>query len=462
MKFSLQQIADILGVGRDADSQVVAGGWSIDTRTIQPGDVFFALAGPRHDGHDYVAAAFAAGAVAAVVGRSWDTPDAGRAGFLYRVDDPLRALTQLAYEGRRRWDGTVVALTGSNGKTTTKEIVAALLATKMRVSKTVGNLNNEIGVPLTILRIDDDADAAVLELGMNHAGEIERLARLARPDVGLVTNVSAAHVGHFHSVEGVAAAKRELIDELSDDAVAVLNADDARVREFGEGRQGRTVTFGMAEPADYRAVDVELGPDGARFGFKRKDRKGQPLTFESHLPGRHNVLNMTAGLAVAVELGLEARWLRKAAAAIRPASMRGEIRPVGDWLVVDDCYNSNPAAAEAMLDVLAELPGKRKVAVLGEMLELGDSAAALHRQVGRKAAGAADLIVAVRGAAREIAEGAAESGAADGAVKFFEDADQAGAALRGLLQPGDTILFKGSRGVGLERALAAASAGGGR
>ena len=468
MRLSLRQIAEILGVGRDAEADIAATGWSIDTRTIEPGDCFFALAGPRYDGHDFVAAAFAAGAVAAVVGRSWDAPDAGRTGFLYRVDDPLGALTRLAFEARRGWGGAVVALTGSNGKTTTKEIIATLLGSKLRVSKSAGNLNNEIGVPLSILRIADDAEAAVLELGMNHAGEIRRLARLAKPDVGVVTNVSAAHIGYFDSVDGVAAAKRELIEELSPEAVAVLNGDDERVARFGEGRNGRTVTFGIDRPADYRAVDVRLLPEGARFGLKRQGRKGLPLEFESRLPGRHSVLNMTAGLAVAVELGLEARWLRKAAASVRPASMRGELRPVGDWLVVDDCYNSNPAAASAMLDLLAELPGRRKVAVLGEMLELGKGAPTLHREVGRRAAAKADLVIAVQGQAREIAAGAREAGlAAETAVKFFADAEQAGKALRDVLRPGDTVLFKGSRGVGLERALALAAtqpagAGGGR
>ncbi len=447
----------MLGNARDAAYGVTASGWSIDSRTVEPGDVFFALAGPRHDGHDYVAAAFAAGAVAAVVRREWDASDASRAGFLYRVDDPRRALWSLAAEVRRRWGGMVVAVTGSNGKTTTKEMIAALLSAKLVVSKTEGNLNNEIGLPLSILRIADDAQAAVLEMGMNHAGEIRRLAGLAKPNIGVVTNVSAAHLGHFASIDDIAAAKRELIEELAPDAAAVLNADDPRVRRFRESHRGRSVTFGMDEAADFRATGVELLEDGSRFRLRRKGVGGVGVGFEIGLPGRHNVLNMTAALAVAAQLGIGLSGLRSVAAAILPAPMRGRIRRIGNLLVIDDCYNSNPAAAAAMLELLAGMPGKRKVAVLGEMRELGDNAPKLHHELGRKAARAAARVYGVQGAAAQIVAGAVEAGLDPAHARFFEDAEQAGAALPQLLQPGDTVLFKGSRGVALERALEGAA-----
>ncbi len=453
MKLSLGDFADIVGNGRDADHSVVATGWSIDSRTTQPGDVFFALAGPRHDGHDHVPAALAAGAVAAVVRRGWDASDASRAGFLFRVDDPQQTLSEVAAQMRRAWGGTVVAVTGSNGKTTTKELIAGLLGSQMPVSKTQGNLNNEIGLPLSILRIADESRAAVLEMGMNHAGEIRRMVRIAEPNIGVVTNVSAAHLGHFESIDEIAAAKRELIEGLEPATAAVLNADDERVIRFAEVHQGRSVSFGTVAEADFRAVDIELLDEGARFGLRRKGRGGAATQFAVQLPGRHNVLNMTAGLAVAAELGIEPRTLRAAAAKIEPAAMRGHIRRIGELLVIDDCYNSNPSAAAAMLDLLAGLPGQRKIAVLGEMRELGENAPALHRELGRKAAVAAARVYGVQGEARAIVEGAREAGLDPAATGFFEDADKAGAALAELLGPGDTILFKGSRGVALERAL---------
>lgn len=453
MKLPLGEVSAVLGNGRDADHRLIVSGWSIDSRTVKPGDLFFALAGPRHDGHDHVAAAFAAGAVAAVVRRGWDAPDAVRAGFLFRVDDPQEALSQLAAQLRLRWGGTVVAITGSNGKTTTKDLTAALLGAKLTVSKTEGNLNNEIGLPLSILRIDDEAQVAVLEMGMNHPGEIRRMARIAQPNIGVVTNVSAAHLGHFESIEGIAAAKRELVEELPSHATAVLNADDPLVRTFGERHPGLSVMFGFEPCADFQARDVALAGDGARFRLFRKGRGGNGMAFESHLPGRHNVLNMMAGLAVAAQLGIDPGLLRKAAAGVRSSAMRGQVRRLGDWLVIDDCYNSNPAAAAAMLQLLAGLDAKRKVAVLGEMRELGDSAAALHRDLGRQAGAAASRVFGVAGEARALVAGAIEAGLDPAHTRFFETSEQAGAELPALLEPGDAVLFKASRGVGLEKAL---------
>lgn len=302
---------------------------------------------------------------------------------------------------------------------------------------------------------------------MNHAGEIRRMARIAQPNIGVVTNVSAAHLGHFDSIEEIAAAKRELIEELDADAAAVLNADDPRVSRFSDAHRGRSVSFGTVAEADFRAVDIELLDEVARFRLRRKGRGGTGAQFETQLPGRHNVLNMTAGLAVAAELGIEPRNLRAAAAEIQPAAMRGHIRRIGQMLVIDDCYNSNPSAAAAMLDLLAGLPGRRKVAVLGEMRELGGNAPLLHRELGRRAAVAASRVYGVQGEARAIVEGAREAGLDPAATGFFETSEQAGAALAELLGPGDTVLFKGSRGVALEKALervasAAQSAKGGR
>ena len=453
MKIELSAVGGALGAGRDADG-VRASGWSIDSRTIEEGDVFFAIVGPNHDGHDHVAEAFAKGAVAAVVSRQWSAPVGAAGGFLFRVDQPAEALGRLARFARERWGGRVVAITGSNGKTTTKEATAALLATKLRTSKTQGNLNNELGLPLSILRIADDAEVAVLEMGMNHAGEIRRMARIAKPDVGVVTNVSSAHVGYFDSVEGVALAKRELVEELAPAATAVLNADDERVRGFAAVHEGASVLFGTSEEADYRASAVESGAAGASFTLARKGRPGPGLAFSTSLLGLHNVLNVTAALAVATAMGLEPRNLRSAVAALEPAQMRGQVRQHDGLTILDDCYNSNPAAAKAMLDALKRLDGGRMVAVLGEMRELGAESAELHREVGRAAAAVGvELLVGVAGDAKEVLAGAIEAGMPRKSTEFFGDPETAGEHLRSLLRPGDRVLFKGSRGVGLERAL---------
>ena len=437
MKLSLAQIGEWLDAKPDA-AGATAEGYSIDSRTVRPGDLFFAIRGPRRDGHDYVEQALAAGAVAAVV-ETGRRP--GRSGAAIQVADPAEALRRLARAARLHWGGSVVAVTGSNGKTTTKEITAALLSETFAVSKTAGNLNNELGLPLSILRIEDRARIAVLELGMNHSGEIRRLAEIAQPDVGVVTNVSAAHVGHFDSVAGVAAAKRELIESLDAGGTAALNADDERVAAFRAAHSGRTVAFGIERPADVRADDiVDLGAGGVRF-------RVEGCRFETPLAGRHNVYNILAGLAAARSFGLELSALAEAVRRLHPVGMRGEIRRSGGVTIIDDCYNANPAAMRAMLEVLKNTPARRRIAVLGEMRELGAQSKTLHRSIG-KAAGAAgiDRLLAVGGDASQIVA------AADFPAEFYETPESAGAALAEDLAPGDAVLLKGSRGIALERA----------
>jgi len=416
-------------------------GWSIDSRTIAPGDLFIALRGENHDGHDYVKAALEKGAAGALVDR-----DLG-SGALLIVEDTLAALQKLAGWARCRWAGKVVAVTGSAGKTTTKDVIAHLLAVEMAVGKTIGNLNNHVGLPLSILRLPDESRVAVLEMGMNHAGEIRALARIARPDVGVVTNVGYAHVEAFGSVEAVARAKRELIEELPADGVAVLNADDPLVSAFREMHRGSVVTFGLAESADVRAEDVEQGVETVRF------RCGG-VRFESPLVGRHGLSNVLAGLAVARVFSIPLERLREAVRSLAPGKMRGERLEHNGVIIWNDSYNSNPEAARAMIDVLCSTPAGRRVAVLGEMLELGPSTEPLHRDIGRYvAAQGIDVLVGIRGAARFTVEEAVRAGLSDGAAYFFEDPAEAGDFLGGMLREGDAVLFKGSRGVKVERAL---------
>jgi UDP-N-acetylmuramoyl-tripeptide--D-alanyl-D-alanine ligase len=419
-----------------------ADGWSIDTRTLAPGDVYFALRGPVHDGHDFLAQAFERGAVCAVVDR--DLPADGP---LLRVSNSVFALGQLARQARREWRGDVVAVTGSAGKTTTKDVIARFLAVRHNVGKTIGNFNNHIGVPLSILRLPDDARIGVLELGMNHAGEIRELAGIAAPRVGVVTNVGYAHVEFFQSIDGVAAAKRELIEALPVSGTAILNADDERVARFAAIHVGNSITYGLNAGANVRAENVEYLPDGARF-------QCAGATFTIPLSGRHGIQNVLAGIAAARVFGLKPADLVQAARTIPIGKMRGERLEHNGITIINDAYNANPEAMRSMLDVLAATPARRRVAVLGEMLELGAQSEALHRSVGKHAAEVkVGLLIGIQGSARAMLDEATRAGMAYRSTLFFPDSAAAGAALKTLLQPGDAVLFKGSRGVGVERAV---------
>lgn len=441
MTLDLQEVARAMAASGEAAALPVAG-WSVDTRTQRPGDVYFALRGANHDGHDFVPQALAGGAAAVVVEAA---RGAGPDGKALRVADTLVALEELGSWARRKWGGTVIGVTGSAGKTTTKDAIAHLLDVRGPVGRTVGNLNNHIGVPLSILRLPDAARTAVLEMGMNHAGEIRALAAMARPEIGVVTNVGYAHVEFFDSIEGIAAAKRELIESLPRDGVAVLNADDARVRGFRDAHPGRSVTFGFSENADVRAEAVSASGTGTRF-------RALGVDFETGLAGRHAVMNLLAALAVARVLDVPPEGLRDAVASFTVGAMRGG-RSIHNGIVVwNDCYNSNPEAAQQMIDVLSQTQAARRFAVLGEMLELGHAAEPLHRQVGAYAARhGVDVLIGVRGQARLMVEAAAADGVRG--ARFFEDPVEAGEFVREKAQAGDAVLFKGSRGVHMERAL---------
>ena len=367
------------------------------------------------------------------------------------VPDTLAALQQLAVWARGRWGGRVAAVTGSAGKTTVKDIVAHLLATKFETGKTIGNFNNHVGVPLSILRLPDSCTVAVLELGMNHAGEIRALARIARPEAGLVTNVGYAHVEFFRdSIEGVARAKRELIEELPSSGTAILNDDDERVARFRDIHPGPVITFGIRNPADVQATGVQFVAGGSRF-------ECDGTSFETTLAGAHGVLNMLAGIAAARAFGVPAGGLREAVATFTSGHMRGEKSVLNEIVVFNDCYNSNPEAMRTMIDVLAAENAARRIAVVGEMLELGQSAEPLHRGVGSYlACRGIDVVIGIRGAARFTVDEAVKAGLSDSAAFFFEDPVEAGGLLRGMLRKGDAVLFKGSRGVRVEKALEAA------
>jgi UDP-N-acetylmuramoyl-tripeptide--D-alanyl-D-alanine ligase len=444
MTLNLQEVARAIGADCEPPPLPV-GGWSVDTRTQNPGDVYFALRGPNHDGHDFLGTAVEKGASAVVV----EDVSALRSDWqaeacpTLTVPDSEQALQQLGAWARKKWGGRVIGVTGSAGKTTTKDAIAHLLETALPTGKTNGNFNNHVGVPLSLLRLPDGCRVGVIEMGMNHAGEIRRLAEIAKPDIGVITNVGYAHVEFFDSIEGIAAAKRELIEGLAPDGVAVLNADDEFVSGFAAAHAGRSVTFGFSAGAEVRAENVEYTADGTRFQCLGVD-------FASAQPGRHAVMNMLAALAVAQVFEIAPESLRAAVASFTVGNMRGQ-RTLHNGIVIwNDCYNSNPEAAQAMLDVLVETRATRRIAVLGEMLELGLAAEDLHRLLGHYAAPRVDLLIGVRGNARAMVEAARQAGVE---AEFFEDPAEAGKRARQVARPGDAVLFKGSRGVKMERAL---------
>jgi UDP-N-acetylmuramoyl-tripeptide--D-alanyl-D-alanine ligase len=423
----------------------------IDSRVVAPGDLFVALRGPRFDGHDFVADVVARGAAAVVVDRAWASRRLEVAGgaAAIEVDDTLQALQALGRAVREAAGTRVVAITGSAGKTTTKEAIAAFLATRFRVVKNKGNLNNHIGLPLSLIDLRTRPDMAVMELGMNHAGEISTLVTIAEPDVRVWTNVGDAHIGFFASPDAIADAKAEILERAHAGTLLVCNADDRRVMARVGRFAGRTVTFGFTRDAHVQARDVEdLGLDGMRC---RLVTSAGEREIQTPLLGRGNLSNVLAATAVALDAGVPLDDIATAAAALRPADRRGVVRALRDGIrLVDDSYNSSPSALRRSLEMIAhETRAARKVAVLGEMLEHGEHATALHRESGRRAAEAGvSLLFVIGGApARELADAAVVAGLPGSAVSWFEKSDQATEAVVAAVRPGDVVLVKGSRGI---------------
>ena len=429
-----------------------AGNVVIDSRVVQEGDLFVALRGPRFDAHDFVGDVLARGAAAAVVERALTARQAGHQAqpdVLIEVEDTVKALQDLAHAVRKEAGSRVIAITGSAGKTTTKETIAALLGKRFQVVKNKGNLNNHIGLPLSLMQLRERPDVAVMELGMNHAGEISTLVAIAEPDVRVWTNVGDAHLGFFDSPDAIADAKAEILEGASGATLLVCNADDPRVMSRVGAFPGRTLTFGTAAGADIRATDVEdLGIDGMRA---RVATPGGDTAIETPLLGRGNLSNVLAATAVAVDAGIALDEVASAAARLAPADRRGAVRRLRDGItLIDDSYNSSPAALRRALEVVArDTHSRRRVAVLGEMLELGDHAPRLHAESGRVAAASRlALLFAVGGsAARELAEAAVSSGMPPDSVVYLEKSDDAIAPVIGAIRPGDLILVKGSRGI---------------
>ena len=399
MKLPLSRIAEFISATGEFDHKAIAQAYSIDSRTIQPGQLFFAVKGERMDGHDFVQQALEKGAVGAVVRKDQLARYAVKTGLL-AVPDTLVALQTLGAAVRRLWGKPLIGVTGSAGKTTTKEAIAHVLSSRFRVLKSEGNFNNHFGLPLMLLKIEPEHEAAVIEMGMSHRGEIAALAKIAQPEIGVVTNVAPVHLEFFKSVAEIARAKYELIESLPAGGTAILNADDEYVSQFGRDFHGKVVTLRpVIRPLMFvRRISSSVVPQGSVFDVV-VDGAASSATLP--LVGTHNIYNALAAVAVGLERGLTPSEAVGALATLAPADKRGAVVQVGNITVINDCYNSNPTALDAMVDALAGMPAKRRIVVAGEMLELGPSGEELHRRSGEHIAKKGiDILLGVRGLAQ--------------------------------------------------------------
>jgi UDP-N-acetylmuramoyl-tripeptide--D-alanyl-D-alanine ligase len=446
--FDAAELARLSGGRLVQDAGRPIRGAAVDSRRVVPGNLFVALPGERTDGHEHLGEAVANGAAAVLVSRPGLPAEALDAVSVIRVGRPIDALGAIAAGWRSRFDPLTVGITGSIAKTSTKEAVADVLAVRFRTLRSEGNENNEIGLPLTVLRLGRLDGALVLEMGMYVGGEIADLARIGRPRIGLVTAVQAVHLSRIGTIEAIERAKAELVEALPAGGTAVLNADDERVARMAERTAARVLTYGFGSAAEVTAEAIEpAGADGMRFVLRTAAGR-QPIALPSL--GRHAVQNALAAAAVGSAAGLRLDEIAAGLAIRPPATHRGDLIRLGDVTIFDDSYNAAPASMRAALAVLASLPGRR-VAVLGEMLELGAGHEAGHLEVGSLAAGIADLLIVVGRGAEPIGRAARAAGMSAGRV--IEVADRQGAldALQPRLAPGDVVLVKASRGIGLDR-----------
>ena len=421
-------------------------GVSIDTRTLKQGELFVAVAGARFDGHDFLANAAARGAAAALVHKDVVAPPGLD---LVRVEDSTRALGDLARHVRMSVGLPLVAITGSTGKTTTKEMTAHLLETRGPVLKTEANLNNRYGVPLTLFRLQAEHTAAVLEMGMSAAGELSGLTRIARPDVAVITNVAAVHLEFFESVDAIARAKAEILEGLRPFGAAVLNWDDLRTRAIGQDHKGDVVWFGRDRMCDVSAENLRGTVHGMRFDLRVG---GQRHDVFLPLPGPHFVQNFLAAAAAAHRLGVAPEQIAERASELRAARRRGEVSRLKQGItLLDDSYNSNPVAVQAAVQALGMSAQGRRVAFLGDMLELGPDAARLHEETGAKVAESLDVLVGVGAQSGALIKGAGKAGLNKESLHWFADAEKAAAAVPEIVKSGDAVLVKGSRGVRMEQ-----------
>ncbi|TCL58276.1 UDP-N-acetylmuramoyl-tripeptide--D-alanyl-D-alanine ligase [Hydrogenispora ethanolica] len=435
------------------DPSLIITGISIDSRSTNPGELFIALPGERFDGHHFLDQAFERGATAVLIMKAMDVP-VGR-GSVIRVPDTLKALGMLARFHRRKFDIPVIGITGSNGKTTTKDLVAAVLSQQWPIVYTAGNFNNEIGLPLTLFKISSAAKAAVVEMGMRGLGQIRELAKIAEPNIGIVTNVGLSHLELLGSQENIARAKSELIEALPPDGLAILNGDDPWVRKMKDHCPGRSILFGMeGSNLDYRAGDLQTGPQGSEFTVYFQ---GGCCQVQIPIPGRHNVLNALAAFAVGREFGMNPEPIKKGLAQSQLTEKRLHIVKRYGFSIIDDTYNASPSSVKAALETLLTMgAGNRKIAVLADMLELGPTSNQIHREIGEYAAQIGiDLLLTFGELAHDYNAGF--DSRSPGKSEHFSQKSALITHLKSILQPGDLILIKGSRGMKMEEVVAALS-----
>jgi UDP-N-acetylmuramoyl-tripeptide--D-alanyl-D-alanine ligase len=419
----------------------------IDSREVKPNSVFFAIKGDRLDGHQFLAQALATARGAVVSQVPADVP---KEKGIVRVGDTTAALQMLARAIRRTMDFTLIGITGSAGKTTTKEMIATLAASERRTFKSWGNFNNLIGCPLCIDNTPDDAEVVVSEMGMNHKGEIAQLAGLTRPDVGVYTNIGPVHIEFFGTVEKIAEAKRELLENVREGAPVIVNNDNQHVVNISRDYRGPKKTYGIDNPAEYRATNVrEKGLLGTQFTL---EAEGTRREMQLLLPGRHNLENLLAAIATARAIGISWAGIESAIREIKPAYHRGVIVPWRGATLYDDTYNSNPYALARTLELMAqaEVEGRR-IAVIGDMLELGEKELEYHRDAGRGIPSSIDAVIGVGKRSKSLLDGAREAGHQN--LHHFDSAEAAAGFLEGFIQEGDLVLIKASRGIGLDKII---------
>jgi UDP-N-acetylmuramoyl-tripeptide--D-alanyl-D-alanine ligase len=432
-------------------------GVSIDSRTLRPSDLFVAIRGTRNDGHDYISTALQKGASGVVVDQHYQIAEGFPANkILLRVEDTHEALKDLAAYVRRQWRGSLVGITGSMGKTTTKEFMAQVLQTEFSVYRSPGNYNNLFGLPLAIFGLSPEDHIGIFEMGMSAQGEIAEMCRIALPDVGVITNVAPVHLEFFDSIESIAEAKSELVKGLAAGGTLIYNADDPLVCKIADPFAGDKISFGLSPSADIRAEEVEItGLMETRF---RLTWEGASRRAVIYLCGAHYVMNALPAVALARRYTIDIDQIIESLRHLRQAHMRGQIlRYREGFTVIDDSYNSNPWALTQMIETLMRIPRQqRRILVAGEMLELGKESESLHRRCGEHAAECGvDIVVGVQGAAREIVRGAASAGMPDTRLYFFTEVNPASDFICRNVQPGDLVLIKGSRGVHLEKIVQA-------
>jgi UDP-N-acetylmuramoyl-tripeptide--D-alanyl-D-alanine ligase len=467
--FTVEELREVISVKVLAGQDSLSGKHlirkiSTDSRSVRRGDLFVALRGERYDGHEFVPAVLAQGAAGAIVHDQYRLPprsatvrrvDSRPLPFLFGVRDPLFAYQQLATHHRSRFHIPIVAVTGSNGKTTTKDMVAAVLAQRWPVLKTEGNFNNRIGVPSTLFRLTARHHAAVIEMGVDQQGQTTRLCEIVKPTIGLITNIGPDHLEFFGSMEGSAQAKAELLDMLPADGTAILNADDDYFDYLAARARCRVMSFGFSERADVRASGVTSDVrQGTTFRLHLPG-KSRPTTIRIKVHGTHNVTNALAAAAAGVALGMSGAMIAQGLGRFRPAAMRSQVVTHHGVLIINDCYNANPASMKAALRLLAQWsPARERIAVLGEMLELGPETRQMHRDLGQFLAtqGLSRLIVCGT-LGRDIAEGARRGGMASSQIDEVVDAAAAAVHLKKIVRRGDVVLAKASRSVKMEQVV---------